>query len=40
MADGIIVGSALVGIIGSNPTALDLPARLAEKIRDLRQGLD
>ena len=40
MADGIIVGSALVGIIGSNPTAPDLPARLAAKIRDLRNGLD
>lgn len=40
MADGIIVGSALIGIIGNDPTAPDLPERLAEKIRDLRAGLD
>ena len=40
MADGIIVGSTLVNVIGSNPAAPDLPARMAEKIRDLRQGLD
>lgn len=40
MADGIIVGSAIVGIIGSAPAAPDLPERLAEKIRDLRAGLD
>ena len=40
MADGIIVGSTLVNIIGSNPAAPDLPARMAEKIRDLRSGLD
>ena len=40
MADGIIVGSTLVNIIGNNPGAPDLPARMAEKIRDLRAGLD
>ena len=40
MADGIIVGSTLVNVIGSAPAAPDLPARMAEKIRDLRSGLD
>ena len=40
MADGIIVGSALVNVIGSAPAAPDLPERMAEKIRDLRSGLD
>lgn len=40
MADGVIVGSALVNITGANPTAPDLPARFAAKIRDLRTGLD
>lgn len=40
LADGIIVGSALVNITGSDPTASDLPARFAAKIRDLRSGLD
>ena len=40
MADGVIVGSTLVNVIGSNPAAPDLPARMAEKIRDLRAGLD
>lgn len=40
MADGIIVGSTLVNIIAENPDAADLPARLAEKIRALRRGLD
>ena len=40
MADGVIVGSTLVNVIGSNPAAPDLPARMVEKIRDLRAGLD
>lgn len=40
MADGVIVGSTLVNVIGSAPTAPDLPARMAAKIRYLRQGLD
>ena len=40
MADGIIVGSALVNVIGSAPAAPDLPERMAEKIHDLRAGLD
>ena len=40
MADGVIVGSTLVNVIGSAPTAPDLPARISAKIRDLRQGLD
>ena len=40
MADGVIVGSTLVNVIGSAPAASDLPARMAAKIRDLRAGLD
>ena len=40
MADGVIVGSTLVNVIGSAPAAPDLPARMAAKIRDLRAGLD
>ncbi len=40
MADGVIVGSALCRVIGDAPGASDLPARMAAKIRDLRQGLD
>jgi tryptophan synthase alpha chain len=40
MADGIIVGSALVNVVAADPEAPDLPARVAAKIRDLRQGLD
>ena len=40
MADGVIVGSTLVNVIGSAPAAPDLPARMAAKIRDLRTGLD
>ena len=40
MADGVIVGSTLVNVIGSNLSAPDLPERMAEKIRDLRAGLD
>lgn len=40
MADGIVVGSALINVITHAPTAPDLPERLAAKIHDLRQGLD
>ena len=40
MADGVIVGSTLCNVVGSAPAASDLPARMAAKIRDLRQGLD
>jgi tryptophan synthase alpha chain len=40
MADGVIVGSTLVNVIGSAPDASDLPERMAAKIRDLRAGLD
>jgi tryptophan synthase alpha chain len=40
LADGVIVGSTLVNVIGRAPSAPDLPARMAEKICDLRQGLD
>lgn len=40
MADGIIVGSTLVNVVGSAPTTPDLPERMATKIQDLRHGLD
>ena len=40
MADGIIVGSLLVNVIGHAPTAEDLPDRMAAKIQELRAGLD
>jgi len=40
MADGIIVGSTLVNVIGSDPSAPDLPKRMAAKIQDLRTGLN
>ena len=40
MADGVIVGSTLVNVIGSAPAAPDLPARMAAKIQDLRAGLN
>ena len=39
LADGLIVGSALVRIIEQAPTAPDLPARVAAKIRELRDGM-
>ncbi len=40
MANGVIVGSTLVNVIGSAPDAEDLPKRMAAKIQDLRRGLD
>ena len=40
LADGLVVGSALVRIIEQAPAASDLPARVAAKIRELRQGMD
>jgi len=35
LADGIIVGSALVRIIAENPDAKNLPSLVAAKIRSL-----
>ena len=40
LADGLVVGSALVRIVEQNPTAPDLPDRVAAKLRELRQGMD
>lgn len=40
LADGLIVGSALVRVIEQSPSDADLPARVAEKIRELRAGMD
>lgn len=40
MADGIIVGSALVRLIAQAPAGADLPALVAAKIRELRDGID
>jgi tryptophan synthase alpha chain len=41
MADGIIVGSALVRLVAEAPAgATDLPERMAAKIRELRAGME
>lgn len=40
MADGLIVGSALVRIIAQAPADADLPSLVAAKIRELRIGMD
>jgi tryptophan synthase alpha chain len=40
MADGIVVGSALVKVIAQAPAGADLPALVAAKLRELRDGLD
>ena len=40
LADGLVVGSALVRIVAGSPSAADLPARVAAKIREIRAGMD
>lgn len=40
IADGLIVGSALVRIIEQAPKGSDIPALVATKIRELRDGMD
>jgi tryptophan synthase alpha chain len=40
LADGLIVGSALVRIIEQAPAHADLPALVAAKIRELREGME
>ena len=40
MADGLIVGSALVRVIAQAPAGSDLPALVAAKLRELREGMD
>ena len=40
MADGLIVGSALVRIITQAPAGADIPALVAAKILELREGMD
>lgn len=40
MADGLIVGSALVRVIAQAPADADIPALVADKIRELREGMD
>lgn len=40
LADGLVVGSALVRVIAQAPADADLPARAAAKIRELRDGMD
>jgi len=40
LADGIIVGSALVSLIAEAPAGADLPALVADKITELRTGID
>lgn len=40
LADGLIVGSALVRVIEQAPSEADLPALVAAKIKELRSGMD
>ena len=40
LADGLIVGSALVRIIAQAPAGADIPALVAAKISELRTGID
>ena len=40
LADGLVVGSALVRVIAQAPAGADLPALVADKIRELRDGMD
>ncbi len=40
LADGVVVGSALVRVIEQAPSSADSPALVAAKIRELRGGLD
>ncbi len=40
LADGLIVGSALVRLIAQTPSDADLPMLVAAKIRELRNGMD
>jgi len=40
LADGLIVGSALVRVIAQAPAGSDVPALVADKIRELREGMD
>jgi tryptophan synthase alpha chain len=40
LADGLIVGSAFVRLIGEAPPGADLPGRIADKVRELRIGMD
>ncbi len=40
LADGLIVGSALVRVIEQAPAGADIPALVAAKIRELRDGMD
>lgn len=40
LADGLIVGSALVRVIAQAPAGSDIPSLVATKIRELREGMD
>jgi len=40
LADGIVVGSALVRVVAQTPSGADLPALVAAKIQELRAGMD
>ncbi|MBW3624049.1 MAG: tryptophan synthase subunit alpha [Armatimonadetes bacterium] len=39
LADGVVVGSAMVHVVAQNLDAPDLPERVAAKVRELRSGL-
>ena len=40
LADGLVVGSALVRVVAQAPAGADLPELVAAKIRELRAGMD
>lgn len=39
-ADGVVVGSAMVHVVAQHLGSPDLPKRMAEKVRELRSGLE
>ena len=40
LADGLVVGSALVRLFAGTPDAAELPGRVASKLREIRAGMD
>ena len=40
MADGLVVGSALVKIIAASDDKATLPGKIREKVLELRSGMD
>jgi tryptophan synthase alpha chain len=40
MADGLVVGSALIRIVAESTDSRTLPARISDKVKELRSGMD